>query len=201
MFIESICDQFWWPSHVMSKLICVNLILSIYFLWTSSIVQLFDYLTFDIFWQFYIFWHFDTLLKGPQPVTGLFLVNVQFWCYLHWWKALEIVVSNLYCDNVMVQGHDMYCFPLEFMVPVNFLLMSPLIVVRFWCCLHHWKPLDLLSADSVKSVYHDNIVVCCGSMSWYVVVCCQFWNALDNIHILSKVYQFSHRWTYMFWDF
>ena len=52
MFIESIFGQFWWPSYLMSKLmsISVNLIMSIYFfLWTSSIVQMFDYLT--SFWQ------------------------------------------------------------------------------------------------------------------------------------------------------
>ena len=34
-----------------------------FFLWTSSIVQVYDYLTFDIFWQLDIFWHFDTLLN------------------------------------------------------------------------------------------------------------------------------------------
>ena len=44
-----------WP------LISVNLIMSIYFfLWTSSIVQVFDFLTFDIFlttWHLLTFWH------------------------------------------------------------------------------------------------------------------------------------------------
>ena len=61
-------EGFWWPSYVMSKLtsICVNLIMSIYFLWTSSIVYVFDFLTFDIFltiWHLFdnltSFWHFD----------------------------------------------------------------------------------------------------------------------------------------------
>ena len=47
--------------------IAVNLIMSInFFLWTASIAQVFDFLTFDIFWQFDIFWHvfwqFDTWL-------------------------------------------------------------------------------------------------------------------------------------------
>ena len=62
MCIESVFEQFWWPSYLTSKLtsICVNLIMWIYFfLWTSSIVCVFDFLTFDIFLTF---WHlFDIL--------------------------------------------------------------------------------------------------------------------------------------------
>ena len=59
---------FWWPSYVMSKFtsLCVNLIMSIHFLWTSSIVYVFDFLTFDIFlttWHLFdnltSFWHLD----------------------------------------------------------------------------------------------------------------------------------------------
>ena len=48
------------------------------FLWASSIVYVFDFLTLDIFlttWHLFdnltSFWHFR--LKPPQPVTGLFL--------------------------------------------------------------------------------------------------------------------------------
>ena len=41
---------------------------NMFFLSTSSIVQMFDYLTFDIFLTF---WHI--YLKPPQPITGLFL--------------------------------------------------------------------------------------------------------------------------------
>ena len=61
----------------------VNLFFS---LWTSSIVCVFDFLTFDSFWHFDIFltfwhlfdiltsfWHFDIFLKPLQPVRGLFL--------------------------------------------------------------------------------------------------------------------------------
>ena len=48
MSIESIFGQFCWPSYLMSKLtsISVNLIMSIYyfFVWTSSIVCMFDFL-------------------------------------------------------------------------------------------------------------------------------------------------------------
>ena len=47
MCIESVFEQFWSPSYLTSKLtsICVNLIMSIYFfLWTSSIVHVFDFL-------------------------------------------------------------------------------------------------------------------------------------------------------------
>ena len=62
MCIESVFEQFWLPSYLTSKLmsICVNLIMWIYFfLWTSSIVYVFDFLTFDIFLTI---WHlFDSL--------------------------------------------------------------------------------------------------------------------------------------------
>ena len=78
MFIKRIFGQFWWPSYLTSKLmsICVNLIMSIYFfLWTSSIVQMFDFLTFGIFLTtWHLFQHFDTSmkLKPPQPAQGYF---------------------------------------------------------------------------------------------------------------------------------
>ena len=65
-------EGFWSPSYVTSKLtsICVNLIMSIYFfLWTSSIVHVFDFLTFDIFlttWHLFdsltSFWQLDIFL-------------------------------------------------------------------------------------------------------------------------------------------
>ena len=52
MSIESIFDQFWWPSHMRWKLtsLCVNLIVSI-FSWTSCIVQMFaKKIAKDLFW-------------------------------------------------------------------------------------------------------------------------------------------------------
>ena len=78
MCIESVFEQFWWPSYLTSKLtsLCVNLIMWIYFfLWTSSIVCVFDFLTFDIFLTF---WHlFDILtsfnLNHRSPSQGYFL--------------------------------------------------------------------------------------------------------------------------------
>ena len=79
MCIESVFEQFWWPSYLTSKLmsICVNLLCEIFFLWTSSLVCVFDFLTFDILTSF---WHFDIsftfwyifYLKPPWPVTGPF---------------------------------------------------------------------------------------------------------------------------------
>ena len=66
-------EGFWSPSYVTSKLIsvCVNLIMWIYFfLWTSSIVHVFDFLTFDIFLTT---WHlFDNL-------TSFWQLNIFFW--------------------------------------------------------------------------------------------------------------------------
>ena len=55
---------------------------NLFFLWTSSIVQMFDYLTFDIFlttWHLFdnlTFWH---MTNQPQSVTGLFLKYVNWW--------------------------------------------------------------------------------------------------------------------------
>ena len=83
-------EGFWSPSYVMSKLIslCVNLIMSIYFfLWTSFIVHVFDFLTFDIFlttwhlfdnltsfWQIDIF--FDIWAMGTLLEMGI-MVNTE----------------------------------------------------------------------------------------------------------------------------
>ena len=65
MCIESVFEQFWWPSYLTSKLtsICVNLIMWIYFffvnllhslcVWFFDIWHLFDILT--------SFWHFNIL--------------------------------------------------------------------------------------------------------------------------------------------
>ena len=63
--IESIFEQFWWPSYLMSNLtsISVNLIMSIYyFLWTFSIVQTFDFFDICQLDIFLTIWHlFDIL--------------------------------------------------------------------------------------------------------------------------------------------
>ena len=70
MCIESVFEQFWWPSYLTSKLtsICVNLIMSIYFfvnlphsmcVWLFDIWHLFDNLT--PFWYFDIFFNLNHL--------------------------------------------------------------------------------------------------------------------------------------------
>ena len=72
--------QFWWPSYLMSKLmsICVNLIMWIFFFfWTSSIVCVFDFLTFD---NFLTFWHLFGIffnLNHLSPSQGYFFNS---WC-------------------------------------------------------------------------------------------------------------------------
>ena len=56
-------EGLWSPSYELSKLtsMCVNLIMSIYFLWTSSIVHVFDFLTtWHLFDYLTSFWHFAT---------------------------------------------------------------------------------------------------------------------------------------------
>ena len=62
-------EGFWWPSYVTSKIdvsMCEPHYVNLFFLWTSSIVYVFDFLTFDIFltiWHFFdnltSFWCFD----------------------------------------------------------------------------------------------------------------------------------------------
>ena len=55
-------EGFWWPSYVMSKIdikMCEPHYVNLFFLWTSSLVYVFDFLTFDIFLTI---WHlFDNL--------------------------------------------------------------------------------------------------------------------------------------------
>ena len=71
MFTESIFGQFWWPSYLMSKLtsISVNLMMSIYFfLWTSSIVCIFDFFIFDIFLTT---WHLFDILTHQLNLNHL----------------------------------------------------------------------------------------------------------------------------------
>ena len=59
-------EGYWWQSYVMSKLtsIFVNLIVSTYFFVNLLHSPGVCFLTFDIFW------HFDSLLKPPQLLTG-----------------------------------------------------------------------------------------------------------------------------------
>ena len=65
-------EGFWSPWYLMSKLtsICVNLIMSIYyFFWTSSIVHVFEFLTFDIFLtNWHIFWHTGNRTHGQWGI-------------------------------------------------------------------------------------------------------------------------------------
>ena len=97
-------EGFWSPSYVTSKLmsICVNLIMSIYFfLWTSSIVHVFDFLTFDIFLTT---WHlFDNLTCDGLRWFKLKDVKMQYkgsctWSstWLHWPCAPSPKVPHLY---------------------------------------------------------------------------------------------------------
>ena len=84
-------EGFWSPSYVMSKLtsICVNLIMSIYFfLWTSSIVHVFDFLTFDIFLTT---WHlFDSL-------TSFWQLDIFFdmWAMGHMGKWVSWLIQKI----------------------------------------------------------------------------------------------------------
>ena len=77
-------ESFWWPSYVTSKIdvkMCEPHYVNLFFLWTSSIVYVFDFLTFDIFltiWHLFdnltSFWHFDISfnLNHLSPSQGYF---------------------------------------------------------------------------------------------------------------------------------
>ena len=75
-----IFGQFCWPSYLMSKLtsISVNLIMSIYFfLWTSSIVCMFDFLIFDIFlttWHLFDIFTHQLNLNHLSPHRAIFII-------------------------------------------------------------------------------------------------------------------------------
>ena len=91
MFTESIFDQFWWPSHGIK--IDVNMCEPHYvnlFLWTFSTSSCVD--IWHLFWQFDIFWLFDTLLKPHQPITGLFYGSY----FLRVFVCVYITLLNLY---------------------------------------------------------------------------------------------------------
>ena len=99
-------ESFWSPSYVTSKLtsICVNLIMWIYFfLWTSSIVHVFDFLTFDILLTT---WHlFDNLTSFWQLDTFfdiLAMGNVGKWVS---WLILKIEMWHLGGWGTWVMGH------------------------------------------------------------------------------------------------
>ena len=85
-------EGFWWPSYVMSKIdinMCEPHYVNLFFLWTSSIVYVFDFLTFDIFltiWHLFdnltSFWHFDISfnLNHLSPSQGYFVpLFLFFW--------------------------------------------------------------------------------------------------------------------------
>ena len=89
-------EGFWLPSYVISKLmsICVNLIMSIYFLWTSSIVQVFDFSTTEIFLTT---WHHLTFCC---PIT---YVPHYSWEQGWWgiWAMWHVPLLDLHGGKVM----------------------------------------------------------------------------------------------------
>ena len=98
-------EGFWSPLYVMSKLtsICVNLIMSIYFfLWNFFIVNVFDFLTFNIFLTT---WHlFDNL------TSFLTYGQLDTWAMEHMgkgvsWLILKIEMGNLGWWGTTVMGH------------------------------------------------------------------------------------------------
>ena len=91
-------EGFWWPSYVTSKIdinVCEPHYVNLFFLWTSSIVYVFDFLTFDIFltiWHLFdnliSFWPFFNL-NHLSPSQGYFLV----------------ILMIFMCDLIMLELH------------------------------------------------------------------------------------------------
>ena len=102
MCTESVFEQFWWPSYLMSKLMsmCEPHYVNLFFLWTSSIVCVW---LFDIWHLFDIltsFWHFDIFfnLNHLGPSQGHFLKfhlqfdHLTFWYNFKWLRLLIFVL-------------------------------------------------------------------------------------------------------------
>ena len=92
-------EGFWSPSYVTSKLmsICVNLIMWTIFLWTSSIVYVFDFLT--SFWQLDIFltaWHFLTVWHLFDNLTVFLTYGQQdTWAMGHMGKGVSWLILKI----------------------------------------------------------------------------------------------------------
>ena len=103
MCIENVFEQFWWPSYLMSKLtlnMCEPHYVNLFFLWTSSIVHVFDFLTFDIFLTnchlFDILTSFN--LNHLSPSQGYFFVLIFLWngeSYSPIWSIANSVGNNV----------------------------------------------------------------------------------------------------------
>ena len=105
MSIEIIFGQFCWPLYLTSKLtsISVNLIMSIYFfVWTSSIVCMFDFLIFDIFLTtshlFDILTHQLNHLSPHRAIFLALLWKIREIKWPSWWN------SDRFCKQI--QRHN-----------------------------------------------------------------------------------------------
>ena len=113
---QNVCRKYIWP--ILMTFMCdvkidINMCEPHYvnlFLWTSLIVQVFNFLTFDIFLVFLksltSFWQLDIFLtflhwlklKPPQPVIGLFLWCLVVSCYFFFFcGVLCFFVFSLWC--------------------------------------------------------------------------------------------------------
>ena len=93
------------------------------------------------------------------------LIIVRFWCSLHHWKALDLLFQNI--RSICICRHSRHCIAVysinqyrksnasfdthDIALLCTFWLVTSLIIVRFWCSLHHWKALDLLF-QNIRSI-------------------------------------------------
>ena len=103
------------------------------------------------------------------------LIIVRFWCSLHHWKALDLLFQNI--RSICICRHSWHCIAVysinqyrksnasfdthDIALLCTFWLVTSLIIVRFWCSLHHWKALDLLF-QNIRSI-------CICQHSWHCI--------------------------------
>ena len=105
------------------------------------------------------------------------LIIVRFWCSLHHWKALDLLFQNI--RSICICRHSRHCIAVysinqyrksnasfdthDIALLCTFWLVTSLIIVRFWCSLHHWKALDLLFQNirSICICRHSTTLHCC----------------------------------------
>ena len=137
-------EGFWSPSYVMSKLmsICVNLNMSIHFLWTSSIVHVFDFLTFDIFLTIDIYLitsHlFNILTHGQWGIwamghMGKGVLQIEIRDLGRWGTW---VMGNMGSGAHMGKGHMLnMCWIMYTFLNTAWILTKLLLDIGYWCIL------------------------------------------------------------------
>ena len=147
------------------------------------------------------------------------LIIVRFWCSLHYWKALDLLFQNI--RSICICRHSRHCIAVysinqyrksnasfdthDIALLCTFWLVTSLIIVRFWCSLHHWKALDLLFQNirSICICRHSRHCIAVYSINQYrksnasfdthdIALLCTFW--LVTSLIIVRFWCSLHYW-------